>query len=167
MILEHKLYIKKLEHFPDCVDGINYATEFSSGIDLVAAIDDEIVLKPMQRILVPTGISIAFDNQIFEAQIRSRSGLAFKNGIVVLNSPGTIDNDYRGEIKVLLINFSNEDFKITKAMRIAQMVIIKFERVKIEYLKNFESDQKTQRDCGGFGSTGLHYNKDKDSLNKK
>ena len=143
--------IKKLEHFPKN-SSLCYATEFSSGIDLIAAIDREIILKKSQRILVPTGISIEMPHG-YEAQIRSRSGLAWKNGIMVLNSPGTIDNDYRGEIKVILINFGEEDFIIEPKMRIAQMIFATFTQAKLieeDELKN------TNRSDGGFGSTGVH-----------
>jgi dUTP pyrophosphatase len=147
------IYIKKMDHFPKNLDGINYQTKHSSGIDLVAAISDSIIIKPFERILVPTGVSIAFNEFDLEAQIRSRSGLAFKNGIIVLNSPGTIDNDYRGEIKVLLINLSNEEFKIEPGMRIAQMVIAKYIKVEQKYIDDL-SFVSTERNDGGFGSTG-------------
>ena len=143
--------IKKLEHLPKD-SNLCYATEFSSGIDLIAAIDREIILKKSQRILVPTGISIEMPHG-YEAQIRSRSGLAWKNGIMVLNSPGTIDNDYRGEIKVILINFGEEDFIIEPKMRIAQMIFATFTQANLieeDELKN------TNRSDGGFGSTGVH-----------
>ena len=149
------LYIKKLENFPKDLDEIKYATEYSSGIDLIAAIQENLILKPMQRILVPTGISIAFDEQDFEGQIRSRSGTAWKNGIVVLNSPGTIDNDYRGEVKVILMNFGDLDFIIEPKMRIAQIVICKYARMCTEYIDDFETLHLTKRGAGGFGSTGL------------
>jgi dUTP pyrophosphatase len=150
------LYIKKLENFPKDLDGIKYGTEFSSGIDLIAAIEKNLILRPMQRILVTTGISIAFDELDFEAQIRSRSGIACNSGVVVLNSPATIDNDYRGEIKVILMNFGDKDFIIEPKMRIAQMVICKYIRVSQEYISDFEELHLTNRGSGGFGSTGLN-----------
>ena len=143
--------IKKLEHFPQD-SNLAYATEFSSGIDLIAAIDDKIILKKFQRILVPTGISIEMPHG-YEAQIRSRSGLAWKNGIMVLNSPGTIDNDYRGEIKVILINFGEEDFIIEPKMRIAQMIFATFTQANLIDENNLKD---TNRSDGGFGSTGTH-----------
>ena len=127
-----------------------YATALSAGMDLKANIDAPIELKPMERTLVPTGIYIELPEG-FEAQIRPRSGLALKHGISVLNSPGTIDADYRGEIKVLLVNFSNQTFIINDGERIGQMVISKHEII-IWNEKNELS--KTERGTGGFGSTG-------------
>lgn len=128
-----------------------YETELSAGMDLRAFISDEISLKPFQRKLVPTGLFIELQKG-FEAQIRPRSGLALKHGITVLNSPGTIDADYRGEIKILLINFSDTDFVIKSGDRIAQMVIAKHEQVVWE-----EADQlnETSRGEGGYGHTGV------------
>ena len=128
-----------------------YATSQSAGMDLMAAIDADLVIKPLARVLVPTGIAIALPGD-FEAQIRPRSGLAFKNGVTVLNTPGTIDADYRGEIKVLLINFGQEDFVITRGMRIAQMVIAPVTQVG---WNSVESLDETARSAGGFGSTGV------------
>lgn len=149
---QYTMFVKKLVHFPN--DGlINYATEHSSGIDLIAAIDSALVLQPGKWLMVPTGISIAFDDQRLEAQVRSRSGLAYKNGVVVLNSPGTIDNDYRGEIKIILMNMGEKDFIIEPKMRIAQMVIAKYEKVNIEF-KPCLDEFSTIRGEGGFGSTG-------------
>ncbi|MFN4233442.1 MAG: dUTP diphosphatase [Bacteroidia bacterium] len=127
-----------------------YATEASAGLDLRANIASPIILKPLERALISTGLFIELPVG-FEAQIRPRSGLAFKQGITVLNSPGTIDADYRGEIKVLLVNLSNENFEINDGERIAQMVIAKHERAAwhcVEYL------EETKRGEGGFGSTG-------------
>lgn len=129
-----------------------YATEESAGIDLIAAIDQDIVIKPMQRILVPNGFKMELPKG-FEAQIRPRSGLAFKNGITVLNSPGTIDSDYRGELKTLLINLGQEDFIITKDMRISQMVISSVISANITLTTKL---QNTTRGEGGFGSTGVN-----------
>ena len=127
-----------------------YATLQAAGLDLKANIPESIVLKPLQRQLIPTGLFIELPES-FEAQIRPRSGLAFKNGITVLNSPGTIDADYRGEIKVLLINLSSEEFIVNDGERIAQMVVSKHEQ--IEWLPVSELDNST-RGAGGFGSTG-------------
>jgi dUTP pyrophosphatase len=119
-------------------------------MDLRAFINEPIFIKPLQRILVPTGLSIELTEGL-EAQIRPRSGLAFKNGITVLNSPGTIDADYRGEIKVLLVNLSDTEFVVNNGDRIAQMVISKY--VKINWT-SAESLSETQRGAGGFGHTG-------------
>lgn len=128
----------------------SYATEASAGMDLRANIDEVITLLPLQRAVVSTGIFIELPIG-YEAQIRSRSGLAFKNGITVLNSPGTIDADYRGEVKVIVINFSNEIFVINDAERLAQMVITKHEHV--EWVE-VETLIDTERGAGGFGHTG-------------
>ncbi len=127
-----------------------YATEFSAGMDLRANIDAPINLKPLQRIIVATGLFLELP-QGCEAQIRPRSGLAFKHGLTVLNSPGTIDADYRGEIKVLMINLSDADFLINDGERIAQMIIAKHETIKWEQVKSLE---ESDRGAGGFGSTG-------------
>ncbi|MBR1775282.1 MAG: dUTP diphosphatase [Bacteroidales bacterium] len=127
-----------------------YETEQSAGMDLRAFIEEPIVLKPMQRVLVPTGLFIELEKG-FEAQIRPRSGLAFKNGITVLNSPGTIDADYRGEIKILLVNLSNEEFIVNSGERIAQMIIAKHETAEIVEVKELSD---TERGAGGFGHTG-------------
>lgn len=127
-----------------------YATVHAAGLDLKANLEATIVLKPMQRQLISTGLFIELPIG-FEAQIRPRSGLAFKNGVTVLNSPGTIDADYRGEIKVLLVNLSDTDFAVNDGERIAQMVIAKHEQaewVLVEML------QDSNRGAGGFGSTG-------------
>ena len=131
-----------------------YETELSAGMDLTAAIEDNapITLKPMERMLIPTGLAIALPTG-FEAQIRPRSGLAYKNGVTVLNSPGTIDADYRGEVKVLLVNLSPDDFVIERGMRIAQMVIAKHEHVSWHVVDELDD---TARGEGGFGSTGTN-----------
>jgi dUTP pyrophosphatase len=129
-----------------------YATGASSGMDLLAFIDVPVVLKPFERMLVPTGIYISIPEG-YEAEIRPRSGLAHKFGITILNTPGTIDSDYRGEIKVLLINFGKESFTIQKGDRIAQMVfnhVIKTIWIPVEKLP------ETLRGEGGFGSTGIN-----------
>lgn len=127
-----------------------YATKASAGVDLRANIDTPVTLKPLERTLVPTGLFIALPEG-YEAQIRPRSGLAFKNGITVLNSPGTIDADYRGEIKVLLVNLSNENFIINNGERIAQMVIARHEQAEWILVEELIT---TDRGQGGFGSTG-------------
>ncbi len=128
-----------------------YATEGSAGVDLKAATDGTIVISPMERKLIPTGLSMAIPDG-YEAQIRPRSGLAFKNGITVLNTPGTIDSDYRGEVKVLLINLGNEDFVLERGMRIAQLVVKKYERIQWNVVESLDS---TSRAGGGYGSTGI------------
>ncbi|MBN2348282.1 MAG: dUTP diphosphatase [Bacteroidales bacterium] len=127
-----------------------YSTKFSAGLDLRANISKEIVLKPLERVLIPTGLYIELPEG-FEAQIRPRSGLALKHGISIVNSPGTIDSDYRGEIGIILINLSNEDFVIKDGERICQMVINKFEQ--IEWDESSEINN-TDRGTGGFGHTG-------------
>ena len=142
--------VKVLDHGKD-LELPQYATEGSAGLDLKAAIDNETVIRPMERKLIPTGLSMAIPEG-YEAQIRPRSGLAFKKGITVLNTPGTIDSDYRGEVKVLLINLGSEDFVVEKGMRIAQLVVKKYE--KIEW-NEVESLDDTSRSGGGYGSTGI------------
>lgn len=127
-----------------------YETILSAGMDLRASLTESIILQPMQRALIPTGLYIELPAGT-EAQIRPRSGLAFKNGITVLNSPGTIDADYRGEIKVLLINLSQEAFEIKDSERIAQMIISKHETVEWQLVENIN---QTERGEGGFGHTG-------------
>ena len=128
-----------------------YQTTGSAGMDLRAFLDDTIELGPLERILIPTGLFIELPDGT-EAQIRPRSGLAYKHGITVLNSPGTIDSDYRGELKVLLVNLSNEKFIITSGERIAQMVITTFNQPN---LTQVDSLTNTDRSSGGFGSTGV------------
>ncbi|MEM6781672.1 MAG: dUTP diphosphatase [Pseudomonadota bacterium] len=127
-----------------------YETDQSAGMDLSAAIEEAIELAPGERALIPTGLSIALPAG-FEAQIRPRSGLAIKNGVTVLNTPGTVDADYRGEIKVILANLGNENFTIERGMRIAQMVIAKFEHIEWSVVEDLD---ETERGAGGFGSTG-------------
>jgi len=144
-----KVQIKKLDNAKD-LPLPHYATEQSAGMDLSAAIENNVVLKTGEVHIVPTGIAIALPTGL-EAQIRPRSGLAAKHGITVLNSPGTIDADYRGEIKAILINHSAEEFTITPGMRIAQMVIAKYEHVQLEQT---DSLNETKRGSSGFGSTG-------------
>ena len=129
----------------------SYSTEFSAGMDLRANIDDPITLKPLERTLVKTGLFISLPKGT-EAQIRPRSGLAFKKGITVLNTPGTIDADYRGEIGIILVNLSNEDFVINDGERICQMVIAKHESIVWEDVEILDD---TVRGAGGFGHTGV------------
>lgn len=142
--------IKLLDHFR----GLNlpeYKTFGSAGLDLQAANFENILIKPNSVALIPTGISIELPLG-YEAQVRSRSGLALKNQIVVLNSPGTIDSDYRGEISVILMNFSHKDFFVERGMRIAQLVISKYEHVNFVESDNLSD---SERSSGGFGSTGI------------
>lgn len=127
-----------------------YSTTHSAGMDLRAFVSDDVILAPLERKLIPTGLFIEIPEG-FEAQIRPRSGLALKKGITVLNSPGTIDSDYRGEIGIILINLSLEDFIISNGDRICQMVISKHEQIKWE---NVEIIDNTERGKGGFGHTG-------------
>lgn len=128
-----------------------YATPQSAGLDLRANIDEPVTLKPMQRKLVPTGLRIALPKG-YEAQVRPRSGLALKHGITVLNTPGTIDADYRGEVMVLLVNFSDTDFVINDGERIAQMVIAKHEVAELVTVSELD---ETERGEGGYGHTGV------------
>jgi len=127
-----------------------YETALSAGMDLRANIDNEILLKPLQRALISTGLFIELPEG-YEAQIRPRSGLAFKHGLTVLNSPGTIDADYRGEIKILLVNLSDVDYIVKDGERVAQMIIAEYKRVEFDAVKEL---QETVRGAGGFGHTG-------------
>jgi dUTP pyrophosphatase len=127
-----------------------YATSASAGVDLRANLDAPIVLKSLERTLVPTGLFLELPVG-YEAQVRPRSGLAFKNGLTVLNSPGTIDADYRGEVKIILVNLSKEDFIINDGERVAQMVIARHEQAEWVQVEQLE---ETNRGAGGFGSTG-------------
>lgn len=128
----------------------DYATLYSSGMDIYAFIDQDISIQPMQRVIVPTGLFIELPPS-YEAQIRPRSGLAINNGITVLNTPGTIDADYRGEICVILINLSSENFIIEDGERVAQLVISKFEQTQWDEVEVLD---ETERGDGGFGHTG-------------
>ena len=128
----------------------SYATTGSSGMDIRAFVNEALVLEPMQRFAVPTGLYVEIPNG-FEIQIRSRSGLAIKNGISCLNAPGTIDSDYRGEIKVILINLSKESFTINSGDRIAQMVLAATEKIEWNLVETIDA---TERGEGGFGHTG-------------
>ncbi len=143
-----KITVNIINHSPNPLP--SYATAGSSGMDLRAWLTETIVLQPLQRIAVPTGLNIELPTG-YEAQIRPRSGLALKNGITCLNSPGTIDSDYRGEIKVILINLSNEEQKIQNGDRIAQMIVHAFSNVD---WKNTVEINETERGTGGFGHTG-------------
>lgn len=131
-------------------DSPKYATEASAGVDLRANLDEPIVMASLEKAIVPTGLFMELPVG-YEAQVRPRSGLAFKHGITVLNSPGTIDADYRGEIKVILVNLSKEEFVIQDGERIAQMVIAAHEQAEWEEVEELGS---TERGAGGFGSTG-------------
>ena len=137
-----------------------YETEGAAGLDLFAATkeDTKIIILPRKAEMIPTGIAISVPSG-YEAQIRPRSGLAAKNGITVLNSPGTIDSDYRGEILVMLINHSNKDFEILRGMRIAQMVISKIEQFNLVSVDELDT---TDRGKDGFGSTGISIKKDEE-----
>jgi len=130
-----------------------YQTAGASGMDLFAAIKDDIILDPGEYKLIPTGIKLEIPLG-FEAQVRPRSGLALKYGVTVLNTPGTIDADYRGEIQVILINFGKERFTVTRGMRIAQLVFGQIVQAEIQEKENLS---KTTRDSGGFGHTGMQF----------
>ena len=149
MTTKTQIAITKLPHAADLALPA-YATEQSAGMDLLAAIDAPMVIEPGKRALVATGIAIALPAG-FEAQIRPRSGLAAKNGITVLNTPGTIDADYRGEIKAILINLGDAPFTIERGMRVAQMVVAAHATVAWNEVETLD---ETQRGAGGFGSTG-------------
>jgi dUTP pyrophosphatase len=129
-----------------------YATDGSAGLDIRAFIESPFIMQPMQRAAIPTGIFIELPKG-YEAQVRPRSGLALKQGITVLNTPGTIDSDYRGEIKIILINLSGEEQVIQNGERIAQLVIQKYEKVNWTLVEQLE---ETARNAGGFGHTGKH-----------
>ena len=144
------ILIKKLSNLNE-LPIPSYATINSAGMDLMAAIEEDITLKPLERKAIPTGIAIAL-SEGYEAQVRPRSGLALKSGITVANAPGTIDADYRGEICAILINLSDKDFVITRGMRIAQMVIAKYSKVNWNIVEELP---ETERGAGGFGSTGV------------
>ena len=144
--------VKKLAHYNE-LPLPSYATVDSVGMDLIAAIpeNEPVTLCPMARKLIPTGIAIALPKG-FEAQIRPRSGLAIKNGVTIINAPGTIDTDYRGEIFVSLINLNEEAFTITRGMKIAQMIIARYEQINWNITDDLD---ETARGIGGFGSTGI------------
>lgn len=129
----------------------SYETKGSSGMDIRANLEENIVIKPMERKLVPTGIYVEIPEG-YEIQVRARSGLALKHGISLVNGIGTIDSDYRGEIGIILINLGNEEFIINNGDRIAQLVVIKYERIEFKEVKELTD---TARDSGGFGSSGI------------
>ncbi len=149
VFLRMRIKIKKFNKDIDCVLP-KYATEDSAGMDLSSASADTIILKPKDYKLIPTNLIIEIPKG-YEGQVRPRSGLALKFGITVLNSPGTIDADYRGEVKVLLINHSDKDFEIKYGDRIAQLIIAKYEKAVLEFDDNIS---ETERGTGGYGSTG-------------
>ena len=142
-----KVLIKKLD---PSVEMPSYKTSGASGMDLMAFIDKQIILPPKSSCLVPTGLSVAFSKE-YEIQIRPRSGLAAKNNISVLNTPGTIDSDYRGEIKIILFNHGNNEFTINNKDRVAQMILMPVHKMELEEVENLPN---TLRGKGGFGSTG-------------
>ena len=144
-----KIYIKNISSKLD-FKLPNYESEGAAGMDLSADIDSDIIIKPLERSLIPTGIAISLPEGL-EAQIRPRSGLAIKHGITLLNSPGTIDSDYRGEIKVILVNLSNDNYTIKPYDRIAQIIISQFVKAEFEIAENLD---ETDRGNSGFGSTG-------------
>lgn len=144
--------ILKIEKLPHCVAMPHYATEGAAGMDLCAAIEEPITLGSLDRALVPTGLKIQLPKG-YEAQVRARSGMAIKHGITLSNCVGTIDEDYRGEVCVGLINLSKEEYKITPGDRIAQMVIAKVMQVELEEVSSLT---ETERAAGGFGSTGYN-----------
>ena len=144
-----EVHIKKTSKLRD-FDIPSYQTDEAAGVDLSASIETSITIRPWEREIIPCGISIAIPRGL-EAQIRPRSGLAFKHGITILNTPGTIDSDYRGEIKVVLINLSKDEFTIRPKDRIAQMVFTSAIQVKFKEVENLD---QTKRGDGGFGSTG-------------
>ncbi|MBR5492102.1 MAG: dUTP diphosphatase [Alistipes sp.] len=127
-----------------------YQTPLSAGLDIRANLDESVTLRPLERAMIPTGLFVELPEG-FEMQIRPRSGLAAKHGITVLNSPGTIDADYRGEIKVILVNLSNEPFTIESGERIAQMIVARYEQIEWQPVEELGA---TERGAGGFGSTG-------------
>ncbi len=145
-----QLGIIRLEHAHD-LPLPAYETEGAAGLDLRAAITDDLILQPMQRVLVPTGLVIEIPIG-YEGQVRPRSGLAYKHGVTLLNTPGTIDWDYRGEVKVLMINLSQEPFTIQRGLRIAQLIIAPVTRVDCVEISKISD---TKRGSNGFGSTGL------------
>ena len=147
---EPEIRIQKLPHF----DGLalpSYATAGAAGMDVEAAVEADMVLAPARRAAVPTGLAMAIPAG-FEIQVRPRSGLAPKHGVTVANAPGTIDSDYRGEVKIMLINLGEDDFTITRGMRIAQLVVAP---VNLAILAVADTLETTDRGSGGFGSTGV------------
>lgn len=150
MTVSTSVFLQRLPHAHD-LPLPSYGTDLSAGFDLAAAIDGPLTLNPMERALIPTGFSYAFGEQM-EGQIRPRSGLALKHGLTILNTPGTIDADYRGEVKVILINLGQDPFIVERGMRIAQMVIAPLTKVSFHLCDTLP---QSTRDQLGFGSTGL------------
>ena len=144
-----KIAIQVLPHGKD-LEIPKYQTKGAAGMDVRAAVEEPITLAPLQRAAIPTGIKMAIPEG-FEVQVRPRSGLAFRHGISIPNSPGTIDSDYRGEVKVLLVNLGSEAFIITRGMRIAQLIVASVIQAELQIVENLD---ETQRGTGGFGSTG-------------
>ena len=130
-----------------------YETENSAGLDLRALLDEPMIIKPMERVLIPTGFFLEIPNG-FEGQVRARSGLSIKHGLTMVNGVGTVDSDYRGELKVPMINLGSEEFKVESGDRIAQIVFAKYETVSFEAVSSTEELEKTERGAGGFGHTG-------------
>lgn len=147
-----KIKITRLDQNFNDVPLPKYATEGSAGMDIHAALNEPVFIEPGGVVMVPTSLAIALEPG-YECQVRSRSGLAAKHGIFALNSPGTIDSDYRGEVKIILANFSKVPFKIECGDRIAQLVIAKYEKIDWEFIDELPS---TERGSGGFGSTGIN-----------
>lgn len=142
--------VLKIQRLPHNVNVPEYKTEGAAGMDLCAAIAEPIVLKPLERKLIPTGLKIELEHG-YEAQIRPRSGLSIKHGISLINCVGTVDEDYRGEVCIALVNLSNQSYTIQPGERVAQMIIAKYEQAKIEVVTELSD---TTRGEGGFGSTG-------------
>jgi len=149
-VSEITISIKALPHAAG-LDLPAYATEHAAGMDLCAAVANDITIEPGKRTLIPTGFMIALPEG-YEAQVRPRSGLALKHGITLLNSPGTIDADYRGEVQVILANLGDQNFTVTRGMRIAQMVVAPYTRVEWQEVSQLPESERGE---GGFGSTGL------------
>lgn len=147
----HKIKITRLSETTNDIPLPAYATNGAAGMDIYAAVENEVVIPSNATVLIPTGFSIELPIG-FEAQIRPRSGLAIKNSIGLMNSPGTIDSDYRGEVKIILTNFGKNDFIVRRGDRIAQMVIARYEKIEWEETHQLSN---TERGSGGFGSTGI------------
>lgn len=152
-----KVKIKRINEKYNDLPLPTYASEGSAGMDIYAAIDEDMVLSAGGICLVPTSLAIALE-QGYECQVRSRSGLALKFGVFALNSPGTIDSDYRGEIKVILANFSKNDFVIHRGDRIAQLVIARYEHIKWQLIDNLDNTQRGERGFGSTGTSGVNDN---------
>ncbi|MCS7262925.1 MAG: dUTP diphosphatase [Aquificaceae bacterium] len=146
-----RIKVKRLPHARDLPLPF-YATEHASGMDLLAAVEEPLLIKPLGRALVPTGIAVELPPG-FEAQVRPRSGLALRHGVTLLNSPGTVDADYRGEVKVILVNLGQEDFLVRRGDRIAQLVVCQVVRVELEEVEELSTTGRAER---GFGSTGYY-----------